>query len=79
VNRLSQLGATHLEPTQTDSTQTDLSRLEPLVSRDITQISKKGNFIPRENWEIILHKYSKKGNSSADHLILAGIKDLLIC
>ena len=36
----------------------------PWLSRDVTQISKKGNFCFRENWKVALHKVaqiSKKG------------------
>ena len=45
----------------------------PWLSRDVTQISKKGNFCFRENWKVALHKVtqiSKKGNLFANHLAI---------
>ena len=54
--------------------------LLPLVdlSRDVTQNSKKGNFSSHKKWEIWFHKYSKKGNFYADHIIPARITALVL-
>ena len=37
-----------------------------IMSRDITQISEKGNFVSYENRKFKLHKYFNKGNFYAD-------------
>ena len=53
----------------------DLSVTTPHISRDITQISKKGKFVSHQKWEIELHKIPKKEILHAHHLILAGINN----
>ena len=53
-----------------------LNNLIGHLSRDVTQISKKGNFASRKNWKFWFHKYSKKGNFYADHIILASIASI---
>jgi hypothetical protein len=65
------LGESH--PSQIPFKPTHLSPFAS-ESRDVTQISKKGNFAFQKISKFGYTRFPKKGNSFADHLILAGIK-----